>query len=611
MQQVARVHECIIQLSGPRKMLPAVIVVLMLISFTCGENPAIQVILTSKGLQYGKHIGTGWVQEKLEHITLPDFSGKIFGIHYILTGITITKCDFPEPIVEFNPDNTGFTTSISGLSVALTGGWMTHFGLIYREKITAHIGYDPYQLKKSDFSRDLSDLPAVEEMDITSYLVLHTSYYTASQMKPYKSLEAFNYLVCGWVNDLGTKEALNKCRLVFARLYGRQPSALGKTSCFSLGRIDWNNRKLHNTPAFSQCHDGGSFNMAIFDLDVTSVVKLGKDPDGHLSVTSISCDAQVGDVDIHFEGGASWMFQPFVEHFKGRIRGEIMSKICPNVEESIVSLEYHLQAMEVSIQVDEDLVLDIPLTGVPVIDASSMILSLKGEFYDRKTHEPPFEAQNFTVPEQPDYMLSMGLSEFTVNSASYALYSGGRLQVLITDSMIPPYIHVRLNTSSMGPYVPQLPKMFPGLLMNLQVYASEVPMLSFQPGVVKLDLAGAVKASAIEPNSTQIPLFKLNVDLKFDGKVWVAAGRLKGSMALQSLTLTLAGSEVGHFETDALESLVKIGVMAGLAKLNVELGKGVDLPRMRNAQLVNTVLGVEEGFIAMCSDAEVFTDSFN
>lgn len=470
-------------------MLPAVIVVLMLISFTRGENPAIQVILTRKGLQYGKHLGAGWVQEKLEHITLPDFSGEVLAIHYILTGITITKCDFPEPIVEFNPNNTGFTTSISGLSVALTGGWMTHFGLI---------------------------------------------------------------------------------------------------------------------------HDGGSFKMAIFGLDVTSVVELGKDPDGHLSVTSVSCDAQIGDVDIRFEGGASWIFQPFVEHFKGRIRGEIRSKICPNVEESIVSLEYHLQAMEVSIQVDEDLVLNIPLTGVPVIHASRMILGLKGEFYDMKTRKrPPFEAQNFTVPEQPDYMLSMGLSEFTVNSASYALYSGGRLQVLINDSMIPPYIHVRLNTSSMGPYVPQLPKMFPGLLMNLQVYASEVPMFSFQPGVVKLELAGAVKASAIEPNGTQIPLFKLNVDLKFDGKVWVAAGRLKGSMALQNLTLTLAGSEVGHFETDTLESLLKMGVMAGLAKLNVELGKGVVLPRMRNAQLVNTVLGVEEGFIAMCSDAEVFTDSFN
>ncbi|KAF3833121.1 hypothetical protein F7725_026786 [Dissostichus mawsoni] len=65
-------------------------------------------------------------------------------------------------------------------------------------------------------------------MDITSYLVLHTSYYTASQMKAYKSLEAFNYFVCGWVNDLGTKEALNKCRLVFAR--GETPEASPATT---------------------------------------------------------------------------------------------------------------------------------------------------------------------------------------------------------------------------------------------------------------------------------------------------------------------------------------------------------------------------------------------
>lgn len=44
--------------------------------------------------------------------------------------------------------------------------------------------------------------------------------------------------------------------------------------------------------------------MAIFNVDVTSVVQLGKEADGHLSVSSISCDSQVGDVDIEFHGGA-------------------------------------------------------------------------------------------------------------------------------------------------------------------------------------------------------------------------------------------------------------------------------------------------------------------
>lgn len=47
--------------------------------------------------------------------------------------------------------------------------------------------------------------------------------------------------------------------------------------------------------------------------------------------------------------------------------------------------------------------------------------------------------------------------------------------------------------------------------MSLQVYAREVPLFSILPGAVYLDLKGAVKAFAIQPNGTQTPLFKLNV----------------------------------------------------------------------------------------------------
>ncbi|XP_056279973.1 bactericidal permeability-increasing protein-like [Pseudoliparis swirei] len=464
-------------------MLPLVVVVLMLISFSRGENPAVQVILTNKGLQYTKHVGAGWIQEKLDGVTLPDISGKILGcIYYTFSGVTVTKCNFPEPSVEFYQNATGFKSSISGLSVAVTGVWKTHCGLI---------------------------------------------------------------------------------------------------------------------------NDRGSFDLAIFNLDVSSVVELGKDADGHLSVASVHCEAQVGNVDMQFRGGGSWIFQPFVKYFKGHIKAKIEATICPNVEESIMNLDHHLQAMNVSFDVDDNFTFELPLTGVPVINASSLNLGLKGEFYNIKTYtEPPFKAQPFSVPEQPDYMLSVGLSEFTLNSASYVFYSAGLLQALINDSMIPPDLHVHLNTSWMGPYIPQLPKMFPGLLMYLQIYAREVPMFSFQPGVVKLGFQGAVKAFAIQPNGTGTPLFKLNADSKLSGKVWLAGGRLKGSVTLENFTLTLADSEVGPFETDSLEHLMKAGLKIVVGKLNVELGEGVVLPRM----LVNTVLGVEEGFIAISSDAQVVTD---
>ncbi|KAM8863431.1 bactericidal permeability-increasing protein isoform 2-T3 [Spinachia spinachia] len=471
-------------------MLQRVIVGLVLISCACGENPAVKVILTDKGLQYGKHVGAGWIQERLELVTLPDISGRVLGsIYYTLSGVTITKCDFPEPSVEFYQNITGLKTSVSGLSVAVTGGWMTHFGLI---------------------------------------------------------------------------------------------------------------------------HDGGSFNMALFKLDVTSEVALGKDATGRLSVTSVHCDARLGDVDIQFHGGASWLFNPFVDYFKGHIKSEIVAAICTTVEDHIVELEYHLQDMKVSFDVDENFSFDLPLTGIPIINASSMNLGLKGEFYNIRPHkDPPFEAQPFTVQKQPGYMLSVGLSEFTLNSASFALYSAGLLQIIITDSMIPPNLHVHLNTSCMGPYVPQLPKMFPGLLMDLQIYAREVPMFSFQSGVVKLAIEGAVKAFGIQPNGTRIPLFKLNADSELSGKVWISGGRLKGSVAQDNFTLALVSSEVGTFQTDALERLTKAGLMMGFVKLNAELGHGVVLPRMKNAELVNSVLWMEKGFLAIASDVQVLPAGFN
>ena len=71
-------------------------------------------------------------------------------------------------------------------------------------------------------------------------------------------------------------------------------------------------------------------------------------------------------------------------------------------------------------------------------------LYLKGEFYSIKTPKaPPFEAQPFTVPEQKGYMLSLGLSEFTLNSASYGYYLAGLFQALINESMVskPERIH--------------------------------------------------------------------------------------------------------------------------------------------------------------------------
>lgn len=95
--------------------------------------------------------------------------------------------------------------------------------------------------------------------------------------------------------------------------------------------------------------------MAIFNVDVTSVVELGRDPDGHLSVKTVSCEAHIEDVDLQIQGGSryfiqeeatvnggilmpiltsfafpfvnSWFIQRILDHFKGRTIGEMQDNV--------------------------------------------------------------------------------------------------------------------------------------------------------------------------------------------------------------------------------------------------------------------------------------------
>lgn len=88
----------------------------------------------------------------------------------------------------------------------------------YIEKISLCDGIDPYAMNKDSFSTDFKDLPKLEFPDISNYLVVQTSFYSKQQMKAFKSLEAYNFFVCGWVHGTGVKKLKDGNRLIMARV---------------------------------------------------------------------------------------------------------------------------------------------------------------------------------------------------------------------------------------------------------------------------------------------------------------------------------------------------------------------------------------------------------
>lgn len=169
--------------------------VMLLLTSSSGENPAVQVSLSSKALQHGKGkdqatfhpcVGSSMTCDEARCALPPrcvcgcrvddrEAGGHLSSRHqwwnvhlvwylilhtdgvrastcvypwtltptpptrtetcsplaFLICSITIENLEIPEPSVEFYEESRGLKASASGLSVALTGGWMTRYGLMW------------------------------------------------------------------------------------------------------------------------------------------------------------------------------------------------------------------------------------------------------------------------------------------------------------------------------------------------------------------------------------------------------------------------------------------------------------------------------------------------
>ena len=69
----------------------------------------------------------------------------------------------------------------------------------YVEKIS-EVGVDPLLIP--DHKLDPECLPPIEASDLLSYFVLDTSYYTNKQFKAFRSLQAYNQMVSGFISSV-------------------------------------------------------------------------------------------------------------------------------------------------------------------------------------------------------------------------------------------------------------------------------------------------------------------------------------------------------------------------------------------------------------------------
>jgi len=98
-----------------------------------------------------------------------------------------------------------FKISSSNLSIYAAGLPNNTIKERYLQKLQLIHNIDPYSKNDLNFSSDFTNLTKLFEVsliDIYNFLVLRVSFYSNEQMKAYKSLDAYNYFLSGFVNSV-------------------------------------------------------------------------------------------------------------------------------------------------------------------------------------------------------------------------------------------------------------------------------------------------------------------------------------------------------------------------------------------------------------------------
>jgi len=366
--------------------------------------------------------------------------------------------------------------------------------------------------------------------------------------------------------------------------------------------LNWH-YKEHSWPHVS---GSGSADITVSQTSIAATIGI-TNVNEKVHATAVSDSVSIGDLDIKVHGGASWLYQLFVDVLKGTIEKAASSAIESAITNSInTNLNAVLETIpNVQPIGDYGVEVDFGLVGDPEFDSNYILAPERGEFYETAKHtEAPFAPP--AIPSvTPSMELQIAFSDYVPNTLFLRFYEIGLMKYLITDENLPPG-PLKLNTSSWSVWCPPLAKKFPNMDMQIGISADFAPTSKLTEQGVNISGNASVEVYVINATSkAQIPAFILTLDLDALMVVVVNSQMLTGNITETSGTVTLKQSFVGDFDPTSLETLVNF-IIKGVAlpMFNEELQKGIMLPVIKHVTLVKPTVSYGNGYVGVATNVQ-------
>jgi len=307
--------------------------------------------------------------------------------------------------------------------------------------------------------------------------------------------------------------------------------------------------------------------------------------------------------------GPGWFLKFLIWLFNGTIKGQIEKGVIQGVRDAVSKeINPQLEKLPLLERVYGPLGLDSRLTSIVINQHLLSIQSKAGVFNMDTGKQPIYPRRPIADTTTNSKMVMIMLSEFLPNSLAEMANHAGLLKVNVTDSMLPQWSPLRLNTSSFSTLLPNLQRLYPNKLLLLETAAAETPKLDFQKDASGLVISSLfdMKWFAID-GSNYHHAFTLTTRISMLVKILLRENAInhtivQGEVSRAGIGFSVKESSIGNINLADFEQMINLSInMIVLPIVNTLLSR--EIPSMFElVRLSKAHVQVEDHYIGIAAD---------
>ncbi|EOA33081.1 hypothetical protein CARUB_v10016418mg [Capsella rubella] len=325
--------------------------------------------------------------------------------------------------------------------------------------------------------------------------------------------------------------------------------------------------------SFFQISDHGDAFVKVKGIDVKTAVTL-LDDNGSLKIATRESDCRVDNIDIHINGGTSWLYQGVVDAFQKAIISTVESTVSKKVLEKMGKLDSFLQSLPKERKIDDSAAVNLSFTGNPVLGNSSVEVGINGLFMPKGNDIKVSGSRSSSFFGGVNRMVTISIEEEVFNSATLVYFNGKVMHLVIGETKNGSI----LSTSDWKLILPELYKHYPDDKMMLNMSVTSHPAVRISENGIDSTIQLEIGID-VQDSREVLSVARISTVLNVACSVEIAENNLTGSLGLIDFNATMKWNKFGELESNDVQAATsRILEALFLPYVNTRLKRGFPLP---------------------------------